>query len=689
MRPTNAKRSDARKHAGKGLPMVMQIVLVCLIVGAGAGVAAAEMPGGQNHTNSLGMRFARIEPGTFKMGFEGKPLSETVAEKPWRLNGDYDEKPAHEVTITKPFYMGALEVTNAQYEQFDPDHRAFRDKLGFSKEDDEAVVFVSWQDAVRFCEWLSEKEGMPCRLPTEAEWEYACRANTSTPFNTGDEFPAEYHKHQKRSWYPDPERPSEGEVMPLTVGTTPANALGLHDMHGNVEEWCHDWYGPYAAAARTDPVGRADGDFRVTRGGSHGTETYYLRSANRSGTLPEDRNWYIGLRVVIGEVPKANPLPVLEPALWARDVQQTASKDAAPDPAEPCFEGPRQYVKIPEGAEGAMWSKHNHCPAVVACPNGDLLAIWYSCVEEPGRELCILASRLRNGQKEWDAATPFWDAPDRNDHASALWFDGDKTIYHFNGLGAAATWGNLATVMRTSTDNGATWSRARMINPEHGRRNMPIESVFRTQDGAILLPCDAVTSGEGGTAIHLSYDNGGTWTDPGGKAAGIHAGVCQLSDGRLMALGRGNNVDDRMPMSLSSDMGGTWTYQASEFPPIGSGQRLVLMRLKEGPLFLASFGRHVAFTDALGNERVGKGLFATVSHDDGKTWAPRRLVTGDGPGREVEAMDGRLFPMDGDNAEPKGYMSGCQDADGLIHLISSRQHYAFNLAWVTAAPPAR
>ena len=193
---------------------------------------------------------------------------------------------------------------------------------------------------------------------------------------------------------------------------------------------------------------------------------------------------------------------------------------------------------------------------MVNCPNGDLLAIWYTCRDEPGRELAIVASRLPYGGAEWQPASSFWDAPDRNDHAPALWVDEQGTIYHFNGLSAAATWGSLATVMRTSHDNGVTWSKARLIMPEHGLHHMPIESVIRTREGAILVPCDAVTGGDGGSAVLVSRDEGQTWRDPGegqpapqfaegatgAWIAGIHAGFVQLANGDIMAFGRGNSI---------------------------------------------------------------------------------------------------------------------------------------------------
>jgi len=643
----------------------------------------------RDHTNSLGQRFVRIEAGAFSMGAPPAPIPEALARLPHRRSGDYDEAPARPVTISRPFYMAALQVTNAQYEQFDPGHRSLRGKQGFSTGDDEAVVFVSWHDAVAFCRWLSEKEDLPYRLPTEAEWEYACRAGTTTHFHTGDDLPEAYRKNAGVSWYPDPERSKPADVVSLEVGRTPPNPWGLCDMHGNVEEWCLDWHGPYQPGEQTDPVGAAEGDFRVTRGGSHSTEPYFLRSANRMGALPEERSWLIGFRVAIGETPSTAPAPPAQAPLCRSDVAARAAA-GGPDPGTPYFEGPRVYVKIPPGSTGPLFSRHNHVPALVECPNGDLLASWYSCVEEPGREVSLPASRLRSGRDEWDPASLLWDAPDRTMASSALWFDGEETIYHFVGLSAAATWGNLVTVLRTSRDSGASWSPARLIIPEHGLRHMPIESVFRAQDGTLVLPCDAVAGGHGGTALWLSDDEGETWRDAGGTIAGIHAGVAQLADGRLLAFGRGDNVNGMMPMSLSGDMGRTWEYSASIFPPIHGGQRLVLKRLREGPLFFASYANEaVAITDASGVERPVRGLYCAVSFDDGATWPIRKLVSPDRPARLVETMDGYLRPMGRSRSEPAGYLACCQGANGVIHLISSRLHHAFNLAWLQTPPPAQ
>ena len=202
----------------------------------------------------------------------------------------------------------------------------------------------------------------------------------------------------------------------------------------------------------------------------------------------------------------------------------------------------------------------------------------------------------------------------------------------------------------------------------------------------------------------VSRDDGETWSDPGeGRLAprfeagvsgawiaGIHAGFVELVDGGILAFGRGNSIGGRMPQSVTDDLGQNWTYSASPFAPLGSGQRLVVLRLHEGPILLCSFAKEVHFRDAAGNDRVGSGLFAALSDDEGKAWQVPRLITDDGPDREVDGggNTGR-FTLGANSAEPRGYMSICQAANGVIHLISSKQHYEFNLAWLRSQPPAR
>lgn len=666
------------------MPAYRNILLVFLLLEVGP-LAQGNPP--ETEVNSLGMELVAIEPGSYVRG---------------STNGRHDERPEHQVTITSPFRIGVTPVTNEQYEQFDPSHRQYRGRHGISRRDQEAVVYVSWQEASEFCKWLSKKENRHYRLPTEAEWEYAARAGTQTDFFTGEVLPEEFKREQKEHWQP--------VAVDLQVGRTPANNWGLRDVHGLVEEWCADWYGPYPHTAIIDPVGPASGDFRITRGGSHSTDVRYLRSGARAGTLPDDRHWLIGFRVVLGELPSTEPDPQPQPApRWAQEVSQARHVwQPSGDTPQPYFEGPIEFVKIPANSHGPLYSEHNHCPAITACPNGDLLAVWYSTPSEPARELGLAASRLRKGATEWELAEPFWNAPGRNDHGEALWWDGDSTIYHFNGLGAAGTWGNLALVLRTSTDNGATWSKAQILNSDHGLRNMPIPNVVRTQEGKLILTCDAVTGGTGGSAVHISGDQGKTWTDPGrGKPtptfgpgetghwiAGIHASLVERGDGSLLALGRGNDIDGQMPRSLSHDGGNTWAYSPSGLPPISGGQRLTLLRLQEGPLLLFSFtdpintlkdgkANGMVFKDHAGEDFVGYGLYAALSLDDGETWPIRKLLT---DGRPEQTFDGggwtRSFVMDPTHAEPGGYLDATQTPDGTIHLLTSKLHYRVNLSWI-------
>lgn len=631
-----------------------------------------------------------IPAGSFYMGTLG-------------IGEDYDEAPMHKVHISRPFKMGMTEVTNAQYEQFCPEHKALRGKNGFSKEDDEAVVCVSYEEAIAFCEWLTKKEGKIYRLPTEAEWEYACKAGRYWNFYMDDKLPVAFQKNQVITSIPEP--------VSLKVAQTAPNDWGLYDMCGNVEEWCLDWYGPYVAKEQVDPVGYEDGMARVTRGGSHNTPTQYLRSANRMAMLPDDKHVMTGFRVVQADYSFATPLTRVENK---EDVSQKVWDWETGKTDESVFTVPQVYVHQPDS--GVPFFRHNHQPALTWCDNGDLLAIWFSTNEEKGREMVVLSSRLRAGTTEWEKPRLFYHIADRNLTGSSLLNDKQGTLYHINGVEAAGRWRNLMMTLRTSTDNGQTWSTPRIIAPEHTVRHQVIAGPSVTKEGWLLQACDAGPGGSDGTAIHISKDKGQTWTDPwdgaskpefkeggtGTTIAGIHAGVVQLKDGRLMALGRNNSIPDkegrlRMPMSISDDMGKTWHYTASEFPPIDGGQRVVLMRLNEGPILLISFTEHpfrtpvkdrgMMFTDPWGETFKGYGMYAAVSYDEGKTWPVKRLLT-DGVYRFLNGGGWtQFFEMDEHHAEPRGYLAGTQTPDNMIHLITSRFYYKFNLSWLEVVKP--
>jgi len=420
-----------------------------------------------------------------------------------------------------------------------------------------------------------------------------------------------------------------------------------------------------------------------------------------------DSTSYRKFRVVDrdGSVAECIPLPEEKPPRWARDVSAIPA-EWKKDRIAPYFEGPITFVRAPEDA-GEPFYFHNHQPSITWLANGDLLAIWYSTGDESGPELTVLASRLRHGKTEWDPSSAFFKAAERNMHGSSIFHDGRGTIYHLNGMAPAGAkgWDRLALLERSSTDNGVTWSAPNAVGPTYQGRQQVISGMRRTGEGVLIQPCDAVPGSEGGTALHMSRDGGTTWSDPGagepaprfaagatgnGTIAGIHAGVVELTDGRLLALGRGNSIDGQMPMSISNDVGRTWTYSASPFPPIAGGQRLVLMRLQEGPLLLVSFtntdrrkarSRGMEFARADGSEFTGCGMFAAISEDEGKTWPLRKLIT-PGSGNFDGGAWTRKFTAAPDNAEHAGYLASTQSPDGIVHLLSSALHYRFNLAWL-------
>ena len=174
----------------------------------------------------------------------------------------------------------------------------------------------------------------------------------------------------------------------------------------------------------------------------------------------------------------------------------------------------------------------------------------------------------------------------------------------------------------------------------------------------------------------------------GAWIAGIHAGVVELNDNRLLAFGRGNEIDGRMPMSISDDGGITWDYHASPFPPISGGQRLALIRLEEGPILFVSFTSDHDMKDLMVKDEEGKpayqhGMYAALSYDEGVHWPVRKLMSNT---VEPKIYNGgawtREFVMSGLNAETKGYLVARQAPDGTIHLLSSGLHYQFNLSWL-------
>lgn len=209
-----------------------------------------------------------------------------------------DEGPQHRVTITKPFYLGMTEVTQEQYEQM-----MGTNPSAFQGDPNRPVEQVSWDDAVAFCRKLGQQEGENYRLPTEAEWEYACRSGSTARFSFGDDDSElwRYGNYCDQSntgghkWQDNTHDDGHDKTAP--VGSYAPNAWGLYDMHGNVWEWCADWYGAYASSAVTDSTGPTLGSNRVRRGGCWSLTARYCRSAFRNFSVPSYRDYFLGLRV--------------------------------------------------------------------------------------------------------------------------------------------------------------------------------------------------------------------------------------------------------------------------------------------------------------------------------------------------------------------------------------------------------
>jgi hypothetical protein len=503
-----------------------------------------------------------IDAGEFVMG-EGDAPPRTKEE--WKSR-EWDEAPAHKVRITRRFSLGASEVTNGEYRAFDASRKG---------PDHEPVTRVTWAEAVAYCEWLSKKDGTPCRLPTEAEWEYARRGGQ-------------------------------------TIGT-------------RVREWCLDWYGPYDPGEQTDPVGRADGIARVVRGGP--------RPSDRSGFLPEDANRLTGFRIVIGALPETKPLPVVVP------------KPARPEGVRPT---------IAKDSWGPIFSAWNHFSTICLCPNGDLLAAWYTTVSEEGMELAQASARLRSGSDRWEAATLFFDVPGVNDHAPVLVSDGVR-IYHFF-TQSLRGWDDAAVCMRVSEDSGATWSKPRIIVPRDDPRRMSQPcSAFVASDGTIVLAADG--DGHRDERLITSRDGGKSWIVASGDMrktakASLHPAIVPRGDGAVLSFMRG---PDPMPMLLSKDFGESWEMGETPFPGISVGQKAAALRLKSGEILLVSFDSK--------KKQFGGGTFAALSPDDGKTWPHARKLEG-----------------------VTGYLSAAQASNGMIHVFGSKMSgVAFTEAWVKEA----
>lgn len=717
------------------------LIIFGLVLLFGTAAALAERDGSsapqektrQASVNSIGMKMLRLEPGVFVMG-ETNQTPESLKGPRYITDGDYDEHPAHKVTISRAFYISETPVTIEQYRQFK------REYAGLDIFDP-YVAGVSWDDATEFCKWLSKKEGKPYHLPTEAEWEYAARAGTNTLFWSGN----------------------------ASNKTDAPNAWGLKDIGYGVPEWVQDWYGTYPDGDQTDPVGPATGMTRVVRDGGiemrdlapkedkanrlgfkatarkdipafyrragddfqgfAAVQPYYRRSANRASMIPDlpsptntgaatPYTHYIGFRVVQAALPATPPTAVAKPFPIDGVIESKIGATQSPDPSKSYFKARPMLPIPPENDQGGGIAAvglhpgigaHNHSGSLTVAPNGDVLHFSYSSTAgntETDHNSRIIITRLRRGAAQWDMPDLFYDIADIDDQAMLAWNDNGK-LWFFSG---GRDFGDVKFKYATSTDSGATWTKLTtpVVTEQKGYvEAQPITSAFRGTDGTIYFGSD----GKGGDSLlWASHDNSKTWQDAGGRTAGRHTTFVQLKDGRILGMGgKSTDIDGYMPKVYSSDGGKTWSKaEKTEFAALGGNQRPVILRLHSGRLFFASdFQYSLAQkqlianpgqTGAWGGKTTApesikqRGSFVALSDDEGKTWRIKRLELAlPHESRRIPNIKRGTNVVSDHDYGTLGYTAAAQAPNGVIHLMTSMNHpsmhFEMNEAWILSDEP--
>jgi len=583
-------------------------------------------------TNSIGMKLVLIMPGSFQMGSS---------------DGYWDEKPVHKVTISKHFYIQEQEVTADQYKLFDPGYSGSGYATG-----------ISWYDAKAFADWLSQEEGLSYRLPTEAEWEYACRAGTATPYSSGNSPP---------------------------VPDTP-NPWSVKNMHNSPREWALDWHGEYLYEDQTDPLGPQQGLARVVRGGGlDNDDAYYFRSSNRAGVAPgfAGGSHNIGFRLVLAELPATAPEPYQAPFVRQCIKQGGGYVSQCPDPNVPYFNQLPMLPIPPDNRPRAdidavglhpSFRNHNHSPGMELCPNGDVLMIIYTSYSEYEPEVSLMGARLRFGSDQWDMPSPMFDFPGANDHAPMLWNDNGTLQFFWGCPNLDGIW-HYPFQWMSSADNGATWSEVKFpefVGSIGSHSRQPINTALRVGNTMYVA-----SDGSGGQSVLWKSDNNGqTWYDPGGRTGGRHTTFALLNDGRILGMGGKNtNINGYMPKSISSDGARNWTVSSTPFSWLGGNQRPCITRLASGRLFFCSdFQKSFDCDQPAGITEFGS--LAALSENEGQTWHIKKIPTA------LEHECG-CWPC---HSATLGYSVARQAPNGIIHVITTMnhpcQHFEMNEAWV-------
>ncbi|MHC4574178.1 MAG: SUMF1/EgtB/PvdO family nonheme iron enzyme [Planctomycetota bacterium] len=574
----------------------------------------------ETFTNSLGMVFIGIPPGTFTMG----------AGDSFRIQDegmlDYDEQPAHEVTISKPLFMLQTRVADAYYQQ---------SGLPGSASD------VSWDNAAAFCQWLSILEGRTYRLPTEAEWEYVFE-----------------------------------------------NPRGVEGM--DQREWVRDWHGLYGHDPLTDPVGPVNGVLKVIRGGTERDrwalptnatyEPWYLGEAQACGfRVVLEQEPAETPHVSIGPYCQAAVKQSTAPALQGPDpdIPYFTVRFSMPVPPD----NMEEYGMRVSGLASMLGCcpstlHHNHSPGFEIMPNGDAVAVWFSAYEdEYGDDTRFVQARLRYGSDQWDLPELFWDMKGMNDESGLLWTEGDGTV-HFFGGGRIDDSDRRPLVMAVSTDSGATWNLERPYFPIPAVNftAQPCQNAWR-QDSSTIY---AVTDGDNPSASSIvwrSTDNGLTWYDMGGRTNGRHSTIVPIGDsGELLSYGgKNSDIDGYMPWNRSYNWGASWLEAGpTDFSPLGSNQRPCLIRLANGKLAFCADAQHKNNYKPP-DTPYDYGCLVAISSNDGDSWSIRNLPV--------------TLPHEWDrDYGTLGYSTIRQAPSGVIHILTTMTHpclhYEFNERWI-------
>ena len=541
------------------------------------------------------MELAWIPAGTFLMG-------QRASEQDAYPN---KETPQHRVNISRGFWMGQTEVTKQQWRAvMGTSPWAGRERAG--DDDRTPAVFISWDDARAFVEKLAAQTGRPFRLPTEAEWEYACRAGTTTRFYWGDD--ANYEQINHAAWWRgNAFLMAERHARP--VGLMPPNPWGLLDMSGNVSEWCQDWHWFYGDGPDTDPVGPAYAPHRVLRGGSWFTTPGQCRSSRRNHELSSARQSDIGFRVVCGNAPK-------------------------PEPGAPEFND--VFVA---GAEGVNTYR---IPSLLLAPDGSLLAFCEARKESQAdaSPTDMVLRRSLDGGRTWLPTQTLFRGLGKEAlmNPCPVVDYTNKTIVLLCQKSNEGGEGHNQHLQLVGHDNGLTWSAplnlaTRIANYDDSFNFGPGIGI-QMRNGRLIIPgytgvMNEEMDEEWSARVMYSDDFGQTWTL--GQRVPQLSDECQvveLNDGKLMLNARGNMGVSCRAVGTSSDGGQSWSdfrwdRALNECPCQASILRYSLGgHGEQNRLLFSNPDNHGEKFNVVDRTR----MTVRLSYDEGKTWPVKRLI---------------------------------------------------------------